>query len=528
MAWLREGERRFLEAVSGLCFCNPFLPERIDWERRALGRAFDEPSDVWSRHPGEDATRPNVLRLREQVRRMVRGLRTRVLDVAGGQEADQRERQLYVDLVAYHLYDELRDQFAVAHESDRSAAALWGVFSERYRHFLDLPGLWIATGSPRPSDATAAHWMAGMSQLGRGFQEIYSHIVGRSLPAARLRAAVWQSIFTCDLRAYRDGLFRRMADFSTLVTGPSGTGKELVARAIAAAAYVPFDAKRCRWEADLGTGFFALNLSALTPTLIESELFGHRRGAFTGAVADRQGWLESCPSHGVVFMDEIGELDESIQVKLLRVLQSRAFQRLGETSDRHFAGRVVAATNRDLPQAVEDRRFREDLYYRLCSDTVCTPGLAERLRACPEELGDLLQFLLVRIAGPEGEALAAEIEAWVLRRLGHDYAWPGNIRELEQVIRNYLIRRDYQPLLTLGKTARADVQVTVWAERLAAGELTAEELLAVYCQLVYRQEGTYDGAAKRLGLDRRTVRAKVLRAVGDQATATRSDACDRR
>lgn len=505
MAWLRGRERRFLEAVSGLCFCNPFLPERIDWERRALGRDFNEPSDVWSRHPGEDATRPNVLRLREQVRQMAQTLRQRSLAGDRGDQADQAERQLYVDLVAYHLYDELRDQFAVAHQSARSAAALWDVFSERFHHFLDLPGL------PRQGDAIAAHWMAGMSQLGRGFQEIYNHIVGRSLPAAQLRAAVWQSIFTCDLRAYRDGLYRRMADFSTLVTGPSGTGKELVAKAIAAAAYIPFDATRCRWEADPAAGFFALNLSALTPTLIESELFGHRRGAFTGAVADRQGWLETCPGHGVVFLDEIGELDESIQVKLLRVLQTRTFQRLGETGDRHFAGKVVAATNRDLPPAVEARRFREDLYYRLCSDTICTPGLAERLHACPEELGDLLRFLLVRIAGPESEALAEEIEAWVRRRLGPAYAWPGNIRELEQVIRNYLIRRDYHPLVAVGQSPGADPAVAEWAERIAAGELSAEELLAVYCQLVYRKEGTYDGAAKRLGLDRRTVRSKVLR-----------------
>lgn len=521
MGFLRGRERAFLEAVSGLCFCNPFLPERIDWERRALGPAFDEPADVWSRLPGEDATRPNVLRLRDQVRRTAATLRQRSL---AGAEADDAERQLYMDLVAYHLYDELRDEFAVAHHSTRTAALLWGTFSERFHYFLDLPGF------PPQGDVVAAHWMAGMSQLGRAFEEIYDHIVGRSLPAAKLRAAVWQSIFTCDLRAYRDGLFRRMADFSTLVTGPSGTGKELVARAITAAAYVPFDPQRCRWEADPAAGFFALNLSALTPTLIESELFGHRRGAFTGAVADRLGWLETCPGHGAVFLDEIGELDEAIQVKLLRVLQTRTFQRLGETVDRHFAGKVVAATNRDLPRAVEQRHFREDLYYRLCSDTVCTPGLAERLGACPEELGELLRILLVRIAGTESERLAEEIEAWVLRRLGADYAWPGNIRELEQVIRNYLIRRDYQPLLSGGQAgcggeaigkgqgsgnqgSGAEPAVIAWAERIAAGELTADELLTIYCQQIYRQAGTYDGAAKRLGLDRRTVRAKVLRSL---------------
>jgi transcriptional regulator with GAF, ATPase, and Fis domain len=102
--------------------------------------------------------------------------------------------------------------------------------------------------------------------------------------------------------------------------------------------------------------------------LIESELFGHRRGAFTGALADRAGWMEVCPPAGAVFLDEIGEVDSSIQVKLLRVLQSRAFQPLGGTDTRRFEGKIIAATNRDLPVEIRAGRFREDFYYRLCSD----------------------------------------------------------------------------------------------------------------------------------------------------------------
>ena len=113
-----------------------------------------------------------------------------------------------------------------------------------------------------------------------------------------------------------------MGDVTTLVTGPSGTGKELVARAIGLSRYIPFDAEGQAFADDTPRSFVPLNLSALSPTLIESELFGHRRGAFTGAVADRAGWLETCPPRGTVFLDEIGELDPAIQVKLLRVLQS--------------------------------------------------------------------------------------------------------------------------------------------------------------------------------------------------------------
>ena len=116
--------------------------------------------------------------------------------------------------------------------------------------------------------------------------------------------------------------------------------------------------------------------------MIESELFGHRRGAFTGAVEDRSGWLETCGPHGAVFLDEIGELDAAIQVKLLRVLQSRTFQRIGETKPRRFEGKVIAATNRDLDEEIGAGRFRSDLYYRLCADVVEHAVAARAARRC--------------------------------------------------------------------------------------------------------------------------------------------------
>src|SRR5205814_4034775 len=132
------------------------------------------------------------------------------------------------------------------------------------------------------------------------------------------------------------------------------------------------DPKTKAFALDFTQSFIALNLSALSPTLIESELFGHRRGAFTGALEDRAGWLETCPPLGTVFLDEIGELDPAIQVKLLRVLQSRVFQRLGETRDRSFNGKIISATNRDPNSTANGggfrRRLRPDLYYPHCPD----------------------------------------------------------------------------------------------------------------------------------------------------------------
>jgi transcriptional regulator with GAF, ATPase, and Fis domain len=310
------------------------------------------------------------------------------------------------------------------------------------------------------------------------------------------------------MRRYRRILYRRMGDFTTLVTGPSGTGKELVARAIALSRYIPFDAKQEQFVEDFSAAFFPLNLSALSPTLIESELFGHCRGAFTGAVTDRPGWLEVCPPLGTVFLDEIGELDAAIQVKLLRVLQTRTFQRLGETTTRRFEGKIIAATNRNLMEEMHAGRFREDFYYRLCSDLISAPTLRQQLADSPDDLSNLIQFMVQRVVGEEDAELAAEVEAWIHDRLGPAYLWPGNMRELEQCVRNVLIRGEYQPP-PLRKPELPDDPYRALVEQVASGALTADELLGRYCTIVYLQTGSYEQAARRLALDRRTVKAKV-------------------
>src|SRR5690606_8428305 len=246
----------------------------------------------------------------------------------------------------------------------------YAAFEEEAMRFLNLPGLSTRSLADLPLVFAISF------QIRRAFHYLFYSIVGSSMAAARLRAAAWESIFTHDMRRYYRLLHGRMGDITTLITGPSGTGKELVARAIAYARFIPFDARTRSFADDFSELFFPLNLSALSPTLIESELFGHRRGAFTGAIEDRAGWLETCPARGTVFLDEIGELDGPIQVKLLRVLQSRTFQRLGDTRTRRFGGKIIAATHRDLAAEMQAGRFRADLYYRLCSDLITTPTLA--------------------------------------------------------------------------------------------------------------------------------------------------------
>jgi DNA-binding NtrC family response regulator len=375
------------------------------------------------------------------------------------------------------------------------------------RHYLALPAF-----GPPPDPA---HVLALFFQVRRAFHFTLEHILGGSAPAAHLRATVWQAVFTRDMRRYRRALHDRMHDVTTLIVGPSGTGKELVARAIGLSRYIPFDPRAQRFVEDFREGFFPLSISALSATLVESELFGHKKGAFTGAAADRKGWLEVCPRFGTVFLDEVADIDAAIQVKLLRVLEARTFQRVGDTRDRRFEGKIVAATNRDLATEMQTGRFRPDLYYRLCSVVVDTPTLAAQLRDDPGELGHLLRFIAQRVAGDEeADALAQEAESAIATHLGKDYTWPGNVRELEQCVRNVMIRGEYRPARPSAPTGPQEEL----AQPFLAGSLTAEELLRRYCTLVYAQTGSYQETARRLALDRRTVKEKIDPALLEQLT----------
>lgn len=350
------------------------------------------------------------------------------------------------------------------------------------------------------------HTFACYYQIVRAFHHIFEQIIGNSRPAARLRAAGWQSVFTHDMRRYNRTLFSRMSEFATLITGPSGTGKELVARSVAMSRYVPFDDNRLLFEEDLTGLFFPINIAALPGTLVESELFGHKRGSFTGAVQDKRGWLEACPPLGAVFLDEIGDLDPEIQVKLLRVIETRSFQSLGESNAQmhRFQGKLIAATNRNLHLAIRKRRFREDLYYRLCSDQIVTPSLRQQIDESPGVLADLVLFMSRRVVGDEADALSNEVLQWIEKNLDPQYDWPGNYRELEQCVRNILIRKDYQT----ARFSKPQVNRDIFSQA-RTGALTAGDLLSRYCTLVYSQTGSYEETARRLEIDRRTAKAKV-------------------
>lgn len=212
-------------------------------------------------------------------------------------------------------------------------------------------------------------------------------------------------------------------DSTVLVQGETGTGKEVVARAI-------HEASPRR-----NKPFVALNCAAMPSALIESELFGHERGAFTGAVAQSKGRFQAA-DHGTLFLDEIGDLPLELQPKLLRVLQEREFERLGSTRTQQVDVRVIAATNQDLYQMVEGRRFRADLYYRLSVVPITLPPLRERSDDIP-----LLVSHFVRKFADRQRKTIEHIPDWVMEILTN-YDWPGNVRELQNVIERAVIRTE--------------------------------------------------------------------------------------
>lgn len=271
---------------------------------------------------------------------------------------------------------------------------------------------------------------------------------------------------------------------SVLVTGESGTGKELVARAIH------------RLSSRSGGPFIRVNCGALAEGVLESELFGHERGAFTGAVRQRRGRFELADG-GTLFLDEIGEISPATQVKLLRVLQDRTFERVGGEKTIGVDVRVVAATNRDLKRAVQDGIFREDLFYRLHVIPIELPALRERR----EDVALLCEHFLDRLSRRMTRKRPT-LTAGALKLL-EQYDWPGNVRELENVLERAFvlcdggeIRVEDLPFGTLEESHSQWLPAGVVPLREAV-ELLERELLR---RAMVESEGVKLEAARKLGL----------------------------
>ncbi len=306
------------------------------------------------------------------------------------------------------------------------------------------------------------------------------------------------------------------SDATALITGESGTGKELVARAIY------HHSNRSQQP------FLAVNCAAIPEQLLESELFGHERGAFTGATLQRIGKFEQC-NHGTVFLDEIGDMTPATQTKILRVLQSGTFERVGGNQPIQVDVRIIAATNKALEQAVAARQFREDLFYRLNVVRVHIPPLRER----PDDIRLLVNYFLKTFARDQ-QRPPKSLTAGVLKAL-EQYHWPGNVRELENVIQRALVVAKGDAILLsdlpgeitgqgpaagapgavlAGEAAVADAaalarQLFQWARRDPKLKVIPAVERELVIQALKETSGNQVHAARLLGITRATLRKRI-------------------
>jgi transcriptional regulator with GAF, ATPase, and Fis domain len=281
-----------------------------------------------------------------------------------------------------------------------------------------------------------------------------------------------------------------LSDSPVLILGETGVGKGVLAR----------------WLHDHGAradeAFVDLNCASLSRELLETELFGHEKGAFTGAVAAKEGLLEVA-HRGTLFLDEIGDVDQAVQPKLLKVLEEKRFRRLGDVRDREVDVRLVAATHQDLSEAVREKRFRSDLYFRISALPLVIPPLRER----PEDVAALAPSLLARIGADLGRhdlALSPEaVEAL------QEYGWPGNTRELRNVLERAAILSREQVLVPRDLRFSSALE---GASPAADSRLTLEEVERRHIERVLGEEGGHvERTARRLGVPRSSLYERIKR-----------------
>ena len=294
------------------------------------------------------------------------------------------------------------------------------------------------------TDEESVRYFALLYQLHRSYHLISRALIGDCPSMKQLRLALWNNVFTYDVGLYDQHLWDRMEDFSTLLLGETGTGKGSAASAIGCSGFIPFDSQKGQFIHNFMETFITINLSQYPESLIESELFGHRKGAFTGAVENHEGMFDRCSAHGALFLDEIGDITIPVQIKLLQVLQERTFSPVGSHKLKRFEGRVIAATNRSIEELRREGNFRDDFFYRLCSDVIVVPSLRQRIEESPSELEQMVNLLIMRITGEESKSLADIVLETLKKDLPPDYQWPGNVRELGQAIRRILLTQHYE------------------------------------------------------------------------------------
>ena len=497
---LAHDEREFFSLVMNAVQANPFSEARQKTDLKIAG-LFD------------DVSRPVVLdaTISEVKKRIARLIQEGRADIRAYREPDKTIMTATFLFDFFHSYCDVFDQH-ILQQVKAYRAENWEPLPISFsgQALSDLAGKGF-------SRKEALHFFSLSFQLRRAFFFIDQGLVGRSPCMIQLRESLWNNVFTSDLQFYNQYLWNRMEDFSTLILGETGAGKGTAANAIGRSGYIPFDEKKKRFSESFTKSFVALNISQFPENLIESELFGHKKGSFTGAVEEHKGVFSQCCPHGSIFLDEIGEVSVPIQIKLLKVLEERQFSPVGSRDTIRFKGRIITATNRSYGDLKNPSILRKDFFYRLCSDIIAVPPLRQRLQEDPAELGDLLENRVTRIVNDAPKSLVTMLKNTIVNQLGARYPWPGNVRELEQYVRRILLSRDGN-IIREAETLRPPAEtvdfsrnsggagISEIAARMSEGRVTAQDVLKAYCFYLHETLGNFGEVARRTRLDRRTVK----------------------
>ncbi len=489
MQTLSSKDREFFSQVAQSAMLNPFSAERLTSDASAVGKK-------WA--AGSFAHLDELLaKLETRIRANSPTDGKPLLRAFPAEDTETLE--FAVLFLVFHNYRESLDAYIRAQGAELNSLLPADCAAAIFANLLTY-GFTVAK---------AERCVAIFFQMRRAFLFISTGLVGDCESMRGLRIDLWNAIFTSDRSLYLDRLWNRMENFSTLLIGETGTGKGAAAAAMGRAGYIPYNSARRAFSENFTSAFLSINLSEFAENLIESELFGHKKGAFTGAVGDHDGIFSRCSRHGAIFLDEIGDVSLQVQIKLLQVLQQRFFSPVGGYEKLRFSGRIIAATNQDLAKRRADGLFRNDFYYRLSSSHIELPSLRQRISENPAERGIMVAETVKRLTGADDAPLVARIEEALERDLPPDYSWPGNVRELEQAARSVILTGGYRgEAPTLPAPLRGDARFA----RFAAGDMTLSELEAWYCSTLYSKLGTYGAVAKKLGTDWRTAKLKIAAA----------------
>ena len=480
----------FFESVASAAFANPFGETRDSLDRNIGGAG--------SASTGTQIIQAAVDRVAGRIEEMKKKGKADLGQYKGGQR--ELIRRVFLFQV-FHRYTENLDALIQAQVKNGDVPCCVD-FSEKVLKELRAFGF---------SEAECVRYFAVFYQLRRAYYFIRHGLIGNSPSMKALRSHLWGCVFTHDMSWFEARLWNRMEDFSIVLLGETGAGKGSAAAAIGRSGFIPFDPiKKCFTES-FTRNFVAINLSQYSEGVLESELFGHRKGAFTGAVDNHQGLFSRCAPHGVIFLDEIGDASIQVQIKLLQVLQERVFFPVGSHEAARFNGRIIAATNRQMDDLRNSGKFRDDLYFRLCSDEIVLPTLRQRLQEDPRELDLLLESILAQFYEEASSTRIESLRHILLRDVGSDYPWPGNVRELQQAVKRIILTGKYQGETGQGLKKSEDAEVTSLSAGIMNSSFDAETLLAEYCGSIYEKYGTYEEVARITKLDRRTAKKYVHR-----------------